>query len=484
MSLHDQYDMARAPIKPLPYSQRELAQCDEFMIDYEDVDNNPTYHMFIVDHTDETKYIDLTNMIIKEILPNAPISADNFTLTIEGIDEPARLKDLIGFMYKRYVFPENFEGFVYERDIEKIFGTEADTKDVLLRDSNGTINLPITTTANVFDETGVSIKERLDNISRVGFSSEYLQVTSPNQTSFEFVYPYDNYSDFMQVIIGTTIIDKSRYEVTHLVEASGNYSKAILTFIDEGIELGRRIDLIFIYNSSSAGAGTYTTIYGGNIANLSINSAKLEKTTDSFLLNDSTTIATGKAVYNLYNEMTDALNEDPKHALWCVDSSVQNDSIILESPIDILDNDTFYVCVPIQMAKASSLRVSVHNVTTGTTSASYPVTQPNGSVLVRGFPENASVKLLWVKSAQAFWAITNPVSKIKSANYLYIAKDQDTEISYATLPFDADGLLTVYRNGVRLFEPLDYSNDEINRSITLRVRTEEAESIVFEVIYV
>jgi hypothetical protein len=454
------------------------------MIDYGDPEDNPSYHLFIVDNTDETKYIDLTNMIIKEILPNAPINADNFTITVEGIDEPYRLKDLIDFMYKRFLYPDVEEGFDYDRDIEKIFGTTANTKNVLMRNTSGTIMLPITTVSNVLDETGMSIKERLDNISRVGFSSEYLQVTSPNQTSFEFTYPYDNYVDFLQVIVGTTFVDKSRYQITNLVDSSGVYSRGMITFIDEGIELGRRIDLLFIYNSSAVGNGAYNIIYGGNIANLSISATKLEKTTDSFLINDSSSIATGKAVYNLYNHISDALNEDPKHCIWCVDSSATNNTIIVDSPVDILSKDVFYVCAAIKTNKASSLSIRVHNTTTGATSSAYPVTQINGQVLTRGFTANTTVKILWNKAAQAFYAITNPINAVKSSSYLYVAKDQDTEISYSPLQYDGNGIIHVYRNGIRLFEPLDYTNDELTRTITLRVRTEEAESIVFEVLYI
>ena len=63
MSLNDQYEHSRIPLKPLPYENRRLADCNEIMIDYSG--DNPSYHIYIVDSSDKSKYIDITALILK-----------------------------------------------------------------------------------------------------------------------------------------------------------------------------------------------------------------------------------------------------------------------------------------------------------------------------------------------------------------------------------------------------------------------------------
>ena len=139
-------------------------------------------------------------------------------------------------------------------------------------------------------------------------------------------------------------------------------------------------------------------MYGGFIANGSIPTGKLEKVSDNYMLPDSTSIASSKAVYNLYRFCCRMLNLDPD-----------------TTKPDIGD-----------------LRIS-----------------PN--------------------------------------RYVYTAKeDGEEKISYEKLIFnvDRDHDIFVYRNGVRLFESIDYSMDTDKKTITLYIRTEQYEKIVFEYLVV
>ena len=115
MSLNDQFEHGRIPLKPLPYVNKEFASKNEFIIDYGE---GRSYHMYIARHDDPTQEpIDLTSKIIKEIIPNAQINANQFQITIEGIDDPTSLQDIINFIYKRFTYPEDPNGFDYDRDI-------------------------------------------------------------------------------------------------------------------------------------------------------------------------------------------------------------------------------------------------------------------------------------------------------------------------------------------------------------------------------
>ena len=471
-SVNDQFDMGRAPLRPLPYKNRKLAYCNEFMIDYGE---NGTYHMYIVHHSDKTKIIDLTNKIINEILPNAPINANQFQITIEGVEDPTSLKDLINFIYKRFVYPNNLNGFNYDRDIEKVF--DPTTKNVLLQNTDGTIMLPITSTDNVLDKSGTSIQDRLDSMTRLGFGMTYIYCTSDDQSTFEFDYPFPNYSDYVEVRVGTTFVDKTRYQISNIMDSEGNYSSATITFIGETIENGRRIDILFMYNALAKSDGKYEYMYGGNIANSSINITKLEKVSDSFTLPDSSSVATSKAVYNLYQQLATMATENINSAVWGLDTSSDQSVIKFSVTEDFRTRDACFISLLMKTNKLSTCTVSADIA--GTSVTGIKIYNPDGTALSRGFLANKNIKFLWVKAKNAFYLVSTGAT-ISSSKMVYSCTDQETVISYKDLSYNNGDLIQVYRNGVRLFQDLDYSVNEAKEEITLYVRTEDGERIVFE----
>lgn len=324
----NQFEHGRIPLRPLPLTKRNIATTGEFIIDYIDQDGRPgtaNYHMFITDPNDRTKIIDLTQKMLQEIYPNASINANNFNITIEGIESPYVLRTLLSFIYKRFILIENPNGFIYDQDIDKV--NDPLTKKVLLKNTDNTYLLPVTTTDNVFDANGVSVQERLNNISRIAMSVLYLKSTEDNQTEFDFEYPYENYSDFMEIRIGTVYVDKTRYSVNPYYNDNGDYINGKITFY-EGIEKDRRIDLIFTYNSYNPAGKSYECIMSGSsIAAASISTSKLERVTDKYDLPDSTTIPSSKALYSLYTKVKDAaitINENNSNLIDTINENNNN----------------------------------------------------------------------------------------------------------------------------------------------------------------
>ena len=135
MSANDQFNMGRLPLRPLSLNDKELAQTKELLID--NLGDDPSYHIYITDSKDRTRLIDLTNLYSE----NPNISGDNLTITIDGLIDPQKLKYIINFIYKRYLMPDNTNGFNPALDYDKIF--DQDTKTVLLKDTGGNIYLPI-----------------------------------------------------------------------------------------------------------------------------------------------------------------------------------------------------------------------------------------------------------------------------------------------------------------------------------------------------
>ena len=53
MSVNDQYNMGRLPLRPLSLDYKNLAQTKELLID--NLGDNPSYHLYIADAKDRTK---------------------------------------------------------------------------------------------------------------------------------------------------------------------------------------------------------------------------------------------------------------------------------------------------------------------------------------------------------------------------------------------------------------------------------------------
>lgn len=487
-SVNDQFEYGRAPLKPLPYAYKDLAQCNELIIDYKG--DKPTYHIYIADSNDPKILIDITDLIIKEIFPNAKINANQFQILIEGVQDPTSLKDIINFIYKRFTYPENPNGFNYIKDIDKVLDPSA--KTVLLRNTDGTILLPVTTADNVFDKSGKSLEERLNNMTRVGFGIDYVRATEDNQTQFTFTYPFVNYSDFVEVRVGTVYIDKTRYSITNNVDSEGNYTTATLKFIDSDytIEKGRRVDILFIYNSLAVSGGKYEYMYGGNIANGSISTSKLSKVSDSYTLNDSSAVASSTAVYKLFMAMVDSIDNHNGVSLWGIDKYSYNYFFCYLDHISSSDVKDGSVLTLTNLNAKSVIQPDL-NITFSDMGIRFSLVNLDGSSVISTMTSLAAgktIRVLLDKTNYKAYLLSTDIYSIGKSRLIYTCKDETEEakkytISYAGLDYNPTSIIEVYRNGVRLFEDVDYSINKSAETITLFTRTNEGERIIFESLY-
>lgn len=501
MSLNDQFEYGRIPLKPLPYKNKQLAQCNEFIIDY---GSGGTYHMYITDSEDPTKVIDLTSKIIREILPNAKIDANQFQINIEGVENPSSLKDIINFIYKRFTYPENINGFDPSRDMEKIL--DPTTKQILLRNTDGNILLPVTSASSVIDASGSSIQERLDNMTYVTFNTQVIRATIPNQMQFTLEFPYKNYDGHMEIIAGNAYLDKSRYTIEYNLDDNGDYDTAELIlesdydesyyneydvtryYNSSGIELGRKIIIIYIYNAASPSSINNDTsksvkrsIDGSILTNRSISSIKLEKVTSNYAVNDSGTIATAAAVNSLYSNIINMIynnntimlakqdSSDAENMLFVIpnNTSYYSNNIFM---INIIMNDTLVITEPSE----AILKIQNSNII-------FNLRNIDGSKLVKNttIPSGKIISFICDRFSNIAY-LNGPI--LNKTTFKYICEDKERVIPYTGLTYNANSVINVYRNGIRLFEDLDYTHDRSNETITLMVYTESEEIIVFEAI--
>ena len=569
MSLNDQFEYGRIPLKPLPYSNKELASCNEFIIDYGE---NASYHMYIADSNDPTILIDLTSKIIREILPNAPIDANQFIITIEGITDPTSLHDIINFIYKRFAYPDDPNGFDYTRDINKVL--DPNTKSVLLRNTDGTILLPITLASNVYDINGKTIQDRLSDITRVGVMHKYIFADEDDQTQFTFTYPFENYDGNIEIFIGTTYVAKDRYTITPNSDVDGYYENGTLNFTDIRVEKGRKIDFQFIYNYKAPDGNSYNKMDGNAIIDGTIPIIKLQKYSDSCTLNDSNSVATSAALAKMYEQLMHNLqdnsigysvihiqaesdnqtefvfeypyknyfdhieirigtvyidesrymvepilddngfytsakltlnegleigrridiifiyNKGTGKVIWTVDNNPSEDTIYVDidkSYPNLLDPDiskNFFVNILLKNPKSTPNKISI---TYADTTKEYIIKRLNGDDedIIRALPAGRIIRFL-IDNIDMTDDDKNKAYLISAGNNIsttrlnHLCIDQETVISYDALQYNEGDIINIYRNGVRLFEDIDYSIDTSEEEITLFVRTEEGERIIFE----
>lgn len=464
MSLQDQFKHGRIPIKPLSYSNRNVAQRGEFMID--NAGNNPSYHLFVVDPEDEQKIIDITAYFINEAFGNS------ITVNIDGVEEPISLHDFLNFLYRRFLFPDNIDGFDYNRDREKVLDPE--TKVVLLKDIDDIHYLPITRVDTIFDENGNTLQEILDSMTHIGFLTEYIQVVEEGQYIFEITYPFVNYTEngnYFELRCGTVILDKSRYQVIENFDENNNAYGATITFFTERFERNRRIDILYMYNARGVLPG-FMALDGNQLAYHSVSSSKLEKVVNDYITPDETAIVSAKAIYDLNNEFIRGLEDASNAVVYAIDTSSTTNRITIDIRPNNITLGAKYIVANIltKTSKTSSVTLEVLHGTNSTKNHTLSIPNSVGANrMIRVLMNLNTVKLL---GAGEHNIVVN--------RYIYTCADQEVDIPFSSLVYNRNSFIKVYRNGVRLFEDLDYTKNNTTEKIHLMVRTEEGERIVFE----
>lgn len=471
--LQDEYLHGRIPLKPLPYINRDLAFSGELMVDsVTNDDNEPTYHLYLVDPVEKTVYIDLSAKIANEV---AKLSG--LTIPIEGLKDPVLLTDILSYIYNRFIAIKNPEGFNPNSELRDIIDDKT-LKTVMISRTGDTV-LPVTRADAVFDTAGRTIQDRLDNMTRVAFTNDYIMVTHDNQNVFSITYPFLNYRDngnYMELRIGTTIIDKSRYYITDLKNNDGYVYGCNITFYNDTFEEGRRIDILYIYNTTDVNGESFKPIDGNSITNWSIDTEKLSKVSSSFSKNDPSSIATSKAVFDLYQVVNDIISGAGARALFSKDSSNSSKYIIANLANDGILLGSHYILLSVLTNDPKNadftLRVLYRDANMDLHSREYDISAP------KGIGKDRLVKFLVRDADASIISISDLHFNIR--RYVYSAADGENVISFANLTYDDNSTIRVFRNGLRLFVDLDYSIDMSSQTIRLFNRTVRNEKIVFE----
>jgi hypothetical protein len=147
------------------------------------------------------------------------------------------------------------------------------TSGVLVVKGNQVI--PVTMASLVYTTAGATVEDKLKDITRVGMLVDRVTATTDKQKTFVIPFPFTNYlenGNHMIIQLGTGWLDPERYTIS-----SGNL---VLNESETGVDIGRDVCFIFIYNSTSPGA--ITNLNGSLITNKTI---PIDKVDDNFFNN-------------------------------------------------------------------------------------------------------------------------------------------------------------------------------------------------------
>lgn len=474
---NDQFEHGRIPLRPLAYSQRKNAQTDELIIDFGNT-GKETYHIYLSSSNDPTKLIDLTEMMVSQMLPTAKFNVDQFEISLEGVEEPTALKDVINYIYKRFLYPENYGLFDYARDSYKLFDDSA--VNTLLRNAEGRVILPVTFADNVFFKNGKTFQDQYNEITRLAINKQTIYAKK-DQKAYKFLYPFKNYMDYVEIRYNSRYLADSEYFIGPILDDENNFTDGMLTLNLEEIEDNDQIDFIFTYNAKAYQDVKYEYMDGKNISFKSIPITRLESISDSFTDPDNSKVATSKGLYNLYLEMLTLVDHNANNVSYNIDISEYDNFIHIDSDKNIIEYDYFMCNVLLGTPKRfDATALIAHN---GGSIVNVPIVDARGKDLTKGLPSGKIARFMWVAKERKVYLISTNISQLRSSRWIHKALENETEICYCGMRYELGSCITVYKNGLRLFEDIDYSIDAKEEKIKLFNPTTEGDVIVFEALY-
>lgn len=476
-NVQDQFWHGRIPIRPLAFKNKSVAYTNELIIDY-GADGN--YRMYMTDSNDPEVLIDLTEKIAN-IVSERGIKVADAEVEIEA-GESKPLKEILAEILHYILKADENTGFDYSRDFSKVVAPS--TISSIISDGGQRAILPITLADNVFFKDGSTMQEHHSNLTRFTVSSQDITVLSNNTLTYQFNYPHEDYNDYFEVRVDGRTIDKTKYSIKNLMNGT-HFSAGAVTFINNpgfSTDHNSVITVLFMYNGLAYKDATRKYMDGKIISVNSIPTSRLEKISDSYTLNDPSSIASSKALYDMGRNLNDTVASNADNTAYFYDFGEENVIEFRSNLIFPLEKPVFLCNVLLASNKTFDATVTVRNgykdMVTG-----IPIVDASGKDITRGLPRGKIIQLLWVKEDNNFKLVSTDLSQLRSNRLVRKCLESETEISFDTLAYPVGASFSIYRNGLRLFEDVDYSIDYATQKINLFNATEENEVVVIEVLY-
>lgn len=326
---------------------------------------------------------------------------------------------------------------------------------------------PMTVASNVYTEDGETVEAKIRQISQIASSFDSI-IVQKKGTRFTVPVPNDDYfnhPNLMLVFIGTVQIYPNRYTL------EGNE-----IIFHEEVEVGRTINFYFVYNTMAPKLSSMNLIDGAYINKGTIPIDRLAKYSNSYNVNDTSSVATSAALKGLYDSVTGMIDGGTGAVTRCVtiDDNV-NMNTSLPREYNLLDGNIILVRFHTDVGNNPTLNVG------GTR---YPIWAGTGPVRANMIHRDDEMAVQFDSTTQRFYITNGLPYLIDHASLTYTATGNEDTISYSALNFNpGTDRMDVFYNGIKLIAGSNFTFDSANRSIHLSGYTMERGDVIEFVAY-
>lgn len=329
---------------------------------------------------------------------------------------------------------------------------------------------PKTMASQVYTNRGERVQDVLDSISKIGYSVINYTIPENGMSEFDIPLPFEKYfelNNFVDIYVGSTWIDPNRY---YIEDNKLKLQQTDLTFAKD-----RDISFKFYYNTTTAPVDVIYQVHGGYMVDRTIPIRKLERYSNNYKLNDPTSVATSKALLDLYNDIDLKISSVAGNLIAHAVTDPGLDGKNLTTTIEnwtLVDNSTIYLKMSQDLFDGATLSVNG--------GPAYPI-YLNYREKVRGVLKTGDVMSITFSSIYGkFFVNAQTAYGLVHYSYTYEAKGGESEVLIDLPDWEplTDKLL-IYQNNIRLLEGINYQI--VDRKIVLSgYAAEVGDTFVFE----
>lgn len=313
----------------------------------------------------------------------------------------------------------------------------------------GTKVAPRTLASQVFTKAGERVQDVLDDITRLGKTYRY--ITSDGSNSYEIPMPFKNYlelGNYIELYINNQYVAPKYYNI----DPVGDGSRGTLTFANgyAAPSNGKEIAITYTYNTTRVRDTVYDGYNGNYIVDGTIPLRKLEKYSDSYLVDDSNSAATSKAVYNLYSSMNEKVTLIAGNLIAYATSYNTGAELKTDIPnFQVVDNSTIYLTLHEPVIKGATLSVNG--------GLPVPIYLNYKTPIESGLDEGDVLSLTYSKMYNKFFVNSSVAYRLNHYRQLYECVGGDTTI-VIDMPDFIQGYDTLHvtHNNLKLVEGVNF----------------------------
>ena len=345
----------------------------------------------------------------------------------------------------------------------------------------GTSVAPRTLATQVFTKDGERVEDLLDDITRIGKTYRYIEVTEEEQTEFDLPTPFTNYfelGNYVELYVGSVWISPKRYSIIVDTSVQPSTAKIIFNEVEDALEVGREISVIYTYNTARAKDTVYMGVNGNYIVDGTIPISKMEKYSNDYLTNDGTSVATSKAVFDVYNSINEKLSSVAGNLIaHGISYNTGSELMVDIEDYTLVDNSTIYLKLHTDIMTGATLSVNG--------SRNIPIYLNYKEPIKSGLKSGDVLSLTYSKMYGKFFVNASMAYRLAHFRQTYECQGGDSTIAIEIAEFQPGyDSLHVSHNNLKLYEDINYTIDGHNLILKYSAEAGDIIEIEFDKVWV